>query len=571
MIGKVAVSGISLILVVGVALAVVAVVNHGGDHDKDHKPSTQVKMVDSLCAKTSYKDACEQSLAPVAKNSSADYKDYIKAALQATADQVSKSLNLSESLLTEISAANNANATVKMSLEDCKDMLSLAVDQLQATFSMVGDSDMHTLEERYSDFNSWLSSVITYSVTCLDGIPEPKFQAQLKDNLNNATALTDNVLAIVAEMSKVLESFGLKLNAKALNGNGGGRRLLGATEVDEEGFPTWFSASDRKLMAAHSNGNVKPNAVVAKDGSGQFKTIAAALAAYPKNLRGRYVIYVKAGVYDEYVTVEKNQVNVFMYGDGPRKSIVTGKKSNRGGYSTYQTASFSAIGQGFIAKSMGFSNTAGPEGHQAVALRVQSEMSAFFNCRMDGYQDTLYVQTGKQFYRNCVISGTIDFIFGDSLCVIQNSLIIVRRPMDNQLNTVTAQGRDQDHQLTGLVIHNCRIVPEQKLTADRFKIQTYLGRPWKKFSRTVIMESTLGDFINPAGWYPWAGNFALDTLYYAEYGNRGPGANTNRRVKWKGFKVIGRNEALQYTVSNFLKGDPWIRAAGIPYLGGLKR
>lgn len=562
MIGKVAASGISLILVVGVALAVVAVVNHGGD-DKDHKTSSQVKVVDTMCSQTNYKGVCEQTLGSVAKNSSADYKDYIKAALEATAAQVSKSLNLSQSLLTD-SATNNA--TIKMSLEDCNEMLSLAVDQLQASFSMVGDSDMHTLDDRSAELRSWLSSVITYSETCLDGVPEPKLQAQLKDTLKNASALTDNALAIVSELSKVLEAFGLKLDAKPLNG----RRLLGTTEIGEDGFPTWFSASDRKLMAAQSNGNLKPNAVVAKDGSGQFKTIAAALAAYPKNLRGRYVIYVKAGVYNEYITVEKNMVNVFMYGDGPRKTIVTGNKSNRGGFSTFKTASFSAIGQGFIAKSMGFTNTAGPEGHQAVALRVQSEMSAFFNCRMDAYQDTLYVQTARQFYRNCVISGTVDFIFGDSTCVIQNSLIIVRRPMDNQFNTVTAQGRTESHQTTGLVIHNCRIVPEQKLTPDRFKIQTYLGRPWKEYSRTVIMESTLGDFVNPAGWYPWAGNFALNTLYYAEYGNRGPGANTNRRVKWKGFKVINRNEALQFTVGRFLLGDRWIRATGVPYLSGLK-
>lgn len=229
-----------------------------------------------------------------------------------------------------------------------------------------------------------------------------------------------------------------------------------------------------------------------------------------------------------------------------------------------------AIGDGFICKSMGFSNTAGPDGHQAVALRVQSEMSAFFNCRMDAYQDTLYVQVGRQFYRNCVISGTVDFIFGDSACVIQNCKIIVRKPMDNQFNTVTAQGRSKDHQATGLVIHNCNIVPEMKLSPVRFKIQTYLGRPWKEYSRTVVMESTLSDFINPAGWYPWAGNFALDTLYYAEYANRGPGAATNRRVKWKGFRVIGRNEALQYTVGRFLGGDSWIKYTGIPYLAALK-
>lgn len=230
-----------------------------------------------------------------------------------------------------------------------------------------------------------------------------------------------------------------------------------------------------------------------------------------------------------------------------------------------------AIGAGFICKGMGFQNTAGPEGHQAVALRVQSEMSVFYNCRMDGHQDTLYVQAGRQFYRNCVISGTVDFIFGDGTVVIQNSLIIARRPNDNQFNVVTAQGRKERHQPTGLVIHNCRIVPEQKLFPDRFKIKSYLGRPWKEFSRTVIMESTLADFIQPTGWLPWAGTFGLDTLYFAEYGNKGPGARTEQRVKWRGYHVINRNEAAQFTAGKFLGGDKWLSSAGVPFLLGFKR
>lgn len=220
---------------------------------------------------------------------------------------------------------------------------------------------------------------------------------------------------------------------------------------------------------------------------------------------------------------------------------------------------------------MGFQNTAGAQKHQAVALRVQSEMSAFFNCRMDAYQDTLYVQTHRQFYRNCVISGTVDFIFGDSPTLIQNCLIIVRKPMDGQQNTVTAQGRQDKRETTGIVIQNCRIVPEQALFPTRFKTKSYLGRPWKTYSRAVIMESELGDFIQPAGWLEWSGNFALDTLYFAEYGNRGPGAVTNGRVRWKGFHVIrNRNEALQFTTGPFLLGDQWLRNTGVPYFTGLK-
>lgn len=229
------------------------------------------------------------------------------------------------------------------------------------------------------------------------------------------------------------------------------------------------------------------------------------------------------------------------------------------------------MGNGFVGKSMGFQNTAGPEGHQAVALRVQADASAFYNCRIDGYQDSLYVQAHRQFYRNCVISGTIDFIFGDSSTLIQNSLIIVRMPMKGQKNSVTAHGRKDRRQTTGLVIQNCRIVPEQKLAPMKNVYPSYLGRPWKEYSRTVIMESIIGDVIQPAGWMEWQGNFALDTLDYAEYGNQGPGSATNQRVRWRGFHVItNRNEALQYTAGQFLQGNTWLPLTGAPHILGLK-
>ena len=279
---------------------------------------------------------------------------------------------------------------------------------------------------------------------------------------------------------------------------------------------------------------------------------------------------MKAGVYDEYITVTKDQINIYMYGDGPRKSIVTGKKCFTDGVSTFQTASFSAIGDGFICKSMGFRNTAGAEGHQAVALRVQSDMAAFYNCRMDGYQDTLYVQTHRQFYRNCLVSGTVDFIFGDSATILQNCLIIVRKPMDKQKNTITAQGRIKKNEPTGLVIQNCKIVPEKKLEPVKMQIPTYLGRPWKENSMTLVMESWLADFIQPEGWLPWAGTFALDTLFYREYNNRGPGSPTDKRVNWKGYAVMtNKDEAQRYTVGPFLQGDQWLPATTVPFSVGL--
>ncbi|CAM8927002.1 unnamed protein product [Rhodiola kirilowii] len=565
---KFVVIGVSAILVVGAVIGVIVGVNKTGSSgssasSQDVDLSTSGKAVATLCTPTDYKKTCVDTLSAVANNQSATPMDFLKAAIDVTMQEVEAAMKKTSTI-----AQGATEPVTKMGFEDCQDLLQFAIAELQASFSSVGDAAMHNISEREAELKNWLSAVVSYQQTCMDGVTEPGLKDQVSNGMLNATQLTSNALAIVSAISQVLTAFNIPVDTAASS-----RRLLEATtekEDDQSYFPSWMGAGDRKLLASGNN-NIKPNAVVAKDGSGQYKTIAAALAAYPKNNKGRYVIYVKAGIYDEYITVEKDQVNIFMYGDGPRKTMVTGSKSNAKGFSTFKTASFSAIGNGFIAKSMGFQNTAGPQGHQAVALRVQSDMSAFYNCRMDGYQDTLYVQTHRQFYRNCVISGTVDFIFGDSTTVIQNSLIIVRKPMDNQQNTVTAHGRAEKHESTGLVIQNCRIVPEQKLYPLRLKIKSFLGRPWKTYSRTVIMESTLGDLIQPAGWMPWQGNFALDTLYYAEYANRGPGAATNNRVKWKGYKVItNRNEALQFTAGPFLQGNLWLRTTGAPYFLGFK-
>lgn len=213
---------------------------------------------------------------------------------------------------------------------------------------------------------------------------------------------------------------------------------------------------------------------------------------------------------------------------------------------------------------MGFRNTAGPEKHQAVAARIQSDRAIFVNCRFEGYQDTLYAQAHRQFYRSCVIAGTVDFIFGDAASIFQNCLIVVRKPLDNQQNIVTAQGRTERQQTTGIVLHNCHIQAERKLELVKNTIRSYLGRPWKQFSRTIVMESTIEDFIHPDGWLPWQGDFALNTLYYAEYSNKGPGASIDKRVKWPGYKsVITKEEARQYTVQNFLQGD-WVNVKVVP-------
>ncbi|KAM7463211.1 hypothetical protein LguiA_031332 [Lonicera macranthoides] len=566
--GKYIAIAVSGILVVAVAIGViVGVTQHNkksGDDDEKALSST-TKSIASICSQTDYKKTCVESLSSLANNDSATPKDYFQTAIRVTIDEVKAAMEKSGTI-----GNASKDPAHKMAVEDCKDLLQFAVDELESSYSTVGDSSLHNMNDRAAELQNWLSAVISYQDTCIDGFIRPDWKDAMLNGMVNATQLTVNALAMVSAISDILNAFNIPVNTSS--NSGGYRRLLESPRVDNNGYPAWFTSVDRKLLASNNNAGLTPNAVVAKDGSGQYSTIGAALAAYPKSNKGRYVIYIKAGIYQEYVTVTKDQTNVFIYGDGPRKTIVTGSKSmSRNGLAPFRSASFATVGSGFIAKAIGFQNTAGPEGHQAVALRSQSDMSAFYNCRMDGYQDTLYMQTHRQFYRNCVISGTVDFIFGDAAAVIQNSLIIVRKPMDNQQNTVTAQGRTQSRETTGLVIQNCRIVPELKLSPVRFQIPTYLGRPWKEYSRTIIMETTLADFIQPAGWLEWTGTFALDTLYYAEYANRGPGANTDKRVKWKGYRVItNRNEVLQFTAGPFIQGDQWLSSTGSPFILGLK-
>lgn len=222
-------------------------------------------------------------------------------------------------------------------------------------------------------------------------------------------------------------------------------------------------------------------------------------------------------------------------------------------------------GDDFIARDIGFENSAGPEKHQAVALRVSADKAIFYNCHMDGYQDTLYAHTYRQFYRDCVISGTIDFIFGDSAAVFQGCTLLVRKPLDNQQNIVTAQGRKDVRQPTGLVLQNCTFKADPELYPIRNKIKSYLGRPWKEYSRTIIMESFLDDLIQPDGYLPWNATFALETLFYTEFNNRGPASPKAQRVKWPGVKELPPNRIQRFTAAEFLDGNRWIPPTRVPY------
>jgi pectinesterase len=226
-------------------------------------------------------------------------------------------------------------------------------------------------------------------------------------------------------------------------------------------------------------------------------------------------------------------------------------------------------GDRFLAIDVTFRNTAGPENHQAVALRNNADLSTFYRCSFEGYQDTLYVHSLRQFYRECDVYGTVDFIFGNAAAVFQSCNIYARKPMAIQKNVVTAQGRTDPNQNTGISIHNCTIAAAPDLALNLNSTLTYLGRPWKEYSRTVYMQSYIGNLINPEGWLEWNGTVGLDTLYYGEFKNYGPGANTSMRVQWPGYSLMNASQALNFTVYNFTMGYTWLPDTDIPFSAGL--
>ncbi|KAM1587540.1 hypothetical protein ACFX10_026682 [Malus domestica] len=515
---------------------------------KNKAPSNSKKILKEMCSATDYKDKCEGIIEKA--NGETKPMAFIKTAISATSDEA-------KSVYSKTAELTFSSPEEKGAFEDCKGLFEDAMEELGDAISQVGNNT-ESGKVRIGVLNSWLSAVISYQQTCVDGFPDGKLKSDLEKMLQTSKEFTSNSLAMLS----LLNQLQLPSTGAAAGSN---RRLL---SQDKSGFPNWMSHEDRRMLKKNDK-KLTPNVTVAKDGSGNYKTISEALEKMPQKYEGRYVIYVKEGVYDETVTVTKKMPNVTMYGDGSQKSIITGNKNLADGVRTFQTAPFAALGEGFMAKSMGFRNTAGPEKRQAVAARVQADRAIFLNCRFEGYQETLYAQTHRQFYKSCVISGTVDFIFGDAAAIFQNCLIYVRKPLENQQNTVTAQGRTDKRETTGIVLQNCQIMPDKDLEPVKSQFKTYLGRPWKEFSRTIVMESTIEDLIHLDGWTPWEGDFALKTLYYAEYNNKGPGAKTDNRVKWDGYKKINKEEAMQYTVGPFLKGHAWLKVEGVPVRFGL--
>ena len=287
---------------------------------------------------------------------------------------------------------------------------------------------------------------------------------------------------------------------------------------------------------------------VAPDGSGDYLKVQDAINAIPNLRKNRTYIFIKNGIYKEKLILPTTKENVTLIGECADSTIITyddhAKTKNIFGESlgTSGSSGFYIFGNGFQAENITFSNTAGPVG-QAVAVRIDADKVVFKNCRFLGNQDTLYPhgEESRQYYKNCYIEGTVDFIFGWSTAVFDSCHI---HCLKKEGSYITAASTIQETEF-GFIFRNCRI------TGNSDEPNYYLGRPWRPYSNVVFLHCFLDKHIIPEGWHNWGDNEKEKTARYAEYDNFGPGSNVEKRVAWA--RQLSSEEAKKYSLDNIFK------------------
>ncbi|GLT50537.1 hypothetical protein SLA2020_240180 [Shorea laevis] len=522
------------------------------------------------CKSTLYPKLCRSILSAFRFSPSDPYhygKFTIKQCLK-QASQLSKTIN---HYLAGHPRAAAMSPLETLAMQDCGQLADLNVGYLEKISSELKAAEAMT-GELVDEVTSLLSGVVTNQQTCYDGLVDSKsgFASALGAPLGNMTQLYSVSLALV---TNALDRNMKKRKHRFLTKPSGVRQPLETLIKALRKSSRRGSSGERALSELSGHGIlINRTVIVSHNGNRTFTNISDAIASAPSNSEpknGYFVVYAIEGYYEEYVVVPKDKKNILLIGDGINKTIITGSHNRVDNWTTYNSSTFAVSGERFVAVDITFRNTAGPEKHQAVAVRNSADFSTFYRCSFEGYQDTLYVHSLRQFYRDCDIYGTVDFIFGNAAAVFQNCNLYARKPLPYQKNAFTAQGRTDPYQNTGISIQNCTIEAAPDLAMNLSFAPSYLGRPWKTYSRTVFMESFIGAVIHPAGWLEWNGTDGLDTLYYGEFANYGLGANTSMRVHWPGYRVMDAAQAVNFTVLNFTMGDSWLPDTDIPFFGGL--
>ncbi|KAI3913591.1 hypothetical protein MKW92_043247 [Papaver armeniacum] len=290
---------------------------------------------------------------------------------------------------------------------------------------------------------------------------------------------------------------------------------------------------------------------VRKDGSGQFKTLTEAVKSIPKANTKRTIISIGPGAYKEKVTIERDQPFVTLYGDPKDMPTLTfdGTSKKYGG--TTFCGSVTVYSNFFMAVNVIFENSSpmpklGSMDGQAVALTLVGENAALYNCRFKGFQDTLCDLHGNHFFKDCYIEGMADFIFGNAKTIYLNAEI---KALWDLGGVITAHGKEKPSDDTGFAFVHCSITGVSNG-------QTYLGRLWKPYGKTVFLYTDMSNVVHPEGWSDNGKTGVDSTLYNAEYMCTGPGANLQGRVKFA--KKLTDAEAKPYMDLNFIGAAKWL-------------
>ncbi len=290
--------------------------------------------------------------------------------------------------------------------------------------------------------------------------------------------------------------------------------------------------------------------IVAADGSGDYLTVQAAFDDVPDYYTGSYIIYIKKGVYYEKLLLDRYKMNVILVGEDRDSTILTYDDYAGKAGGTSMSYSVAIDADDFVAMNITFRNTVKNDGtfsdQQAVALRVDGDRQAYYNCNLLGYQDTYYTWgawgnrvTGRVYMHKCYIEGSVDFIFGRDIAVFDSCELHVNR----NAGTITAASTEADTKF-GYVFRDCSITADSIGFNELPITNIYLGRPWAAAPRTVFMRSEEPEILNPGGWLEWNVTPAL----YAEYQCIGPGANASSRLTIA--RQLTDEEALEYTLEN---------------------
>jgi pectinesterase len=293
---------------------------------------------------------------------------------------------------------------------------------------------------------------------------------------------------------------------------------------------------------------------VSADGSADYKTLLEAILAAPTGTASEpSIIRIAPGVYEErlYIQREKRFLKLIGLGASPSEVVlayhlyagVLGEDGKKIG--TFRTPSTQIDGDDVGAENITFSNTAGPnkQDGQALAIRIDGDRVSFRKCRFLGWQDTILLNRGRQYFEDCYVEGHVDFIFGGATAFFERCHIHALR--DGYL-TAASTPKEQAY---GYVFRKCRVTGEPG-------VRTYLGRPWRVYASTLFINCEMGDVVRPEGWNNWNKPEAEKTARYGEFGSTGPGAASGKRVPWA--LKLSADEAAALTPEKVLTGnDGW--------------